>query len=131
MDQQKNIWEQTLHIALWEIGFSVLAVGVLGALDRFQGSVLFGTLIGCGVMICNYFFMAVTVSLAADRAEQGKAEQGKKMIRLSTVLRLAIMALVLFASIKLGADVLALLLPLALFRPALMLSAFFRKKRET
>jgi hypothetical protein len=81
-------------------------------------------------MIANYFFMAVTVSLAADRAERGEVEQAKKMVQTSSVFRLLAMGLVLFLGIKLGANVIALVLPLAFARPILMLAEFFRKKGD-
>jgi hypothetical protein len=81
-------------------------------------------------MIVNYFFMAVTVSLAADRAEQGDPQAGQRMVRLSSTVRLVLMGLALFLGIKLGANVIALVLPLAFQRPILMLAEFFRKKGD-
>ena len=81
-------------------------------------------------MIANYFFMAVTVSLAADRAEQGDPKGAQNMIQLSSIVRLAVMGVVLVIGIKLGANVIALVLPLAFARPILLLAEFFRKKGD-
>ena len=130
MDSRKIVFKETAIIAVGEIILSGIMVGVFAALNRFQWNVLWGALAGSAVMIANYFFMAVTVSLAADRAERGEVEQAKKMVQLSSVGRLIAMGLVLFLGIKLGANVIALVLPLAFARPILMLAEFFRKKGD-
>ena len=130
MDSRKIVYKETAIIAVGEIILSGIMVGIFAALNRFQWNVLWGALAGSAVMIANYFFMAVTVSLAADRAERGEVEQAKKMVQLSSVGRLIAMGLVLFLGIKLGTNVIALVLPLAFARPILMLAEFFRKKGD-
>lgn len=130
MDSRKIVYRETALIAVGEVILSVLMVGVFAALGYFKMNVLWGALSGCGVMIANYFFMAVTVSLASDRAEQGNVQQAQKMIQLSSMVRLVLMGVVLVVAIKLGANVLALLLPLLFARPILMLAEFFRKKGD-
>jgi hypothetical protein len=57
-------------------------------------------------------------------------EQAKKMIRLSSLLRLVMMGIFLFAGFKLGANAIALALPLLLLRPILLVAEFFRKKGD-
>ena len=128
MDSRKIVFRETAIIAIGEILCSGIMVGVFAALGYFQWNVLWGALAGSAVMIANYFFMAVSVSLAADRAERGDVEQAKKMVQLSSTFRLVAMGLLLFLGIKLGANVIALLLPLVFARPILMLAEFFRKK---
>ena len=130
MDSRKIVFKETAIIAVGELICSGIMVGVFAALNLFQWSVLWGALAGSAVMIANYFFMAVTVSLAADRAERGEVEQAKKMVQTSSVFRLLAMGLALFLGIKLGANVIALVLPLAFARPILMLAEFFRKKGD-
>ena len=130
MDSRKIVFKETAIIAVGELVCSGIMVGVFAALNLFQWNVLWGALAGSAVMIANYFFMAVTVSLAADRAEHGEVEQAKKMVQTSSVFRLLAMGLVLFLGIKLGANVIALVLPLAFARPILMLAEFFRKKGD-
>ena len=130
MDSRKIVFKETAIIAVGELILSGIMVGVFAALGHFQWNVLWGALAGSAVMIANYFFMAVTVSLAADRAQQGDVEQAKKMVQMSSVGRLIAMGLVLFLGIKLGANVIALVLPLAFARPILMLAEFFRKKGD-
>ena len=130
MDSRKLVMKQTAVIAVGELLLSAVMVGVFVALGRFSMNVLWGALAGSLVMIGNHFFMAVTVSLAADKAEAGAVEQAKKMIQLSSVIRLLCMGGILIVGIKLGANVLALVLPLAFVRPILMLAEFFGKKGD-
>ena len=130
MDSRKIVFQQTAIIAIGELICSALMVAVFAALGYFRMNVLWGALVGSLVMTANYFFMAVTVSLAADKAQQDQVQQAKKMVQLSSTVRLIAMGIVLFACIKLGANVIALVLPLAFARPILMLAEFFRKKGD-
>ena len=63
-------------------------------------------------------------------AEAGNAKGAQAMIQLSGVVRLVVMGVALLAGIKLGANVIALALPLLFLRPVLMLAEFFRKKGD-
>lgn len=130
MDSRKIVFKETAIVAVGELICSGLMVGVFALLGYFKMNVLWGALAGSCVMIVNYFFMAVTVSLAADRAEQGDPQAGQRMVQLSSTVRLVLMGLALFLGIKLGANVIALVLPLAFQRPILMLAEFFRKKGD-
>ncbi|MBE6960645.1 MAG: hypothetical protein E7448_08010 [Ruminococcaceae bacterium] len=130
MDSRKLVLKETAVIAIGEVLCSAAMVGVFALLGQFSLAVLLGALAGCLIMTANYFFMAVTVSLAADRASQGDVEQGKKMIQLSSTVRLLVMGGALALGIFLGANVIALVLPLAFARPILMLAEFFRKKGD-
>jgi hypothetical protein len=130
MDSKKIVFKETSVIAIGELICCTIMVALFAALGHFQMNVLWGALGGCLVMTANYFFMAITVSLASDRAANGDVQQAQKMIQLSSVVRLFAMGIVLFAGIKLGANVIALVLPLAFARPILMLAEFFRKKGD-
>lgn len=130
MDSRKIVLKETARIAIGEFICSAIMVGIFAALGYFQMNVLWGAFCGCIIMIANYFFMAVTVSLASDRATQGQVQQAQKMVQLSSVVRLLVMGVVLFIGIKLGANVIALVLPLAFARPILMLAEFFGKKGD-
>ena len=130
MDSRKLVLKETAIVAIGELICSVVMVGIFAALGYFQMNVLWGALAGSLVMTGNYFFMAITVSLAADRAQRGEVEQAKKMVQLSSTVRLVVMGVLLFVGIKLGANVIALVLPLAFNRPILMLAEFFRKKGD-
>lgn len=128
MDHRRIVLKETFAVAVGELVCSALMVGVFAALGYFQMNVLWGALAGSVVMIANYFFMAITVNLAADRAEKGEVTQAKKMVQLSSTVRLVVMGVALVVGIKLGANVIALALPLAFLRPILMVTEFFRKK---
>lgn len=128
MQARKHVFRETGIMAVGQLIGGALTVAVFWALGYFQPNVLWGVLAGCLVTLGNYFFMAVTVDLAADRAEKGEVQQAQKMVHLSSTVRLVVMGLVLFLCIRMGANVVALLVPLLLERPILMLSEFFRKK---
>ena len=130
MDSRKIVLKETVVIAIGELICSGLMLCVYAALGHFQLKVLWSALGGCAVMIANHFFMSVTVCLAADRAERGEVETAKKSVQLSSVVRLLCMGVALFVGIRLGADVIALVLPLAFTRPILMVGELFGKKGE-
>lgn len=130
MDSRKIVFQETAIVAVGELIGAAIIVGIFAALGMFQMRVVWSALAGSAIVIVNYFLMAVTVSLAADRAEKGEVEQGQKMIRLSSTVRLLVMAVALFVGIRLGAQVVALALPLVLVRPILLLAEFFRKKGD-
>lgn len=130
MDPRKIVFKETAIVALGVALLSAAMVGVFAALGYFKMNVLWGAVAGWAVITANYFVMAVTVSLAADRAEAGNAKGAQTMIQLSGVVRLAVMGLVLFVGIRLGANVIALALPLLFVRPVLFMSEFFRKKGD-
>lgn len=130
MDSRNTVIKETAILALGEGILSAATVGIFTLLGQFQWNVLWGAAAGCAVIVLNYFFMAVTVSLAADRAAQGSPKAGQNMIQVSSVLRLILMGGALLLGIKLGANVIALVLPLAFQRPILMLAEFFRKKGD-
>lgn len=130
MNSRKIVYKETAIVAVGELICCALMVGVFAALGYFQMNVLWGALAGAGVMTANYFFMAVTVSLAADKAQQGQTKQAKQMVQISSTVRLILMGIVLVAGIKLGANVIALALPLVFVRPILMVAEFFRKKGD-
>ena len=130
MDSRRIVFRETAIIAVGEAICCGIMVGVFALLNSFSMNVLWGAICGYVTMVGNYFFMSVTVSLAADRAEQGNVEQGKKMIRLSSTVRLVVMLVIMLIAIKLGANLIALALPLLFARPVLMLAEFFRKKGD-
>lgn len=130
MDSRKIVFRETAIIAVGELICAAIMVCIFAALGYFTMAVLWGALGGCLIMIANYFFMAVTVSLAADRAEAGEVQQAQKMVQLSSTVRLIAMGVALFIGVKLGANVVALALPLVFARPILMLAEFFRKKGD-
>jgi CBS domain containing-hemolysin-like protein len=117
-------------IAIGELICSAVMVGVFAMLGFFRWNVLWSALAGSVLMVLNFFFLSVTVSLASDRAAQGEVKSAQKMIQTSSTVRLLVLGVALLAGIKIGANPLALLLPLAFQRPILMVAEFFRKKGD-
>jgi hypothetical protein len=130
MDSRKVVMRETAAMAVGEILLSAAMVGVFAALGYFKMNVLWGALFGCLVMIVNHLFLAITVSMATDRAAKGNVQQAQKMIQLSSSTRLVLLGVVLVVCLKLGANPLALLLPLLFARPILMLWELFGKKED-
>lgn len=130
MDSRKIVFRETAIVAVGEILCTAVMVGVFAALGYFKMNVLWGAAAGCSIMVINYFFMAMIASLAADRAEKGETQQAKKMIQLSSAIRLVLMALAVFVGVRLKANVIALVVPLLFVRPVLLVAEFFRKKGD-
>ena len=130
MDSRKIVYRETGIIAIGEVICSAIMVGVFAALDMFQMNVLWSALGGCLVMIVNYFFMSVVVTLAMDKAKKGEVKRAQKMVQLSTIARLVLMGAAVFLGVKLGGNVIAMALPLLFARPTLLLAEFFRKKGD-
>lgn len=128
MGSRRIVLKETAIVAVGEVICSGIMVGVFAAIGKFDTTVLFSALGGSFLMTVNYFFMAVIASLAVDRAEKGEPAEGKKLISISSVVRLLLLGVLLIAGIRLGANVLALVLPLAFVRPILLMAEFFRKK---
>lgn len=129
MDSRKIVWKECGIVALGVTVCTGLMFGVYALIGRFATSVLLGGLAGILVAVANFFFMAVLVSLAADKAEKGDPQAGQKLIKSSYPIRILVLAVVLFACAKSGwFDLIALVLPLVFVRPTITIAEFFRKK---
>ena len=109
---------------------TAIMVAVFYALDKFSLTVLWSAFAGATVVMLNHLFLVITVELAADRAEKGDPEAAKRMVSLSSVIRLICMGAAILLFVKLEGNVIALVLPLAFSRPVLMVTEFFRKKGD-
>ena len=128
-ESRKYVLKETKIVLLGEAIGLALMYGVYALLGKFGISVLLGGLIGALLAAGNFFFMAMTVTLAADRAEQQDVEGGKKLVKGSYPIRILVLAGVLFLCGKSGYfDVLALALPLLFVRPTLTVAEFFGKQ---
>ena len=129
MDSRKIVFQETGIVALGQAVCVALMLGVYGLLGFFGVKVLLGALVGAAIAIANFFFMAVVVSMAADRAQEQDVEGGQKMLKGAYPVRLIVLAVILVACGKSGLfDLVALVLPLLFVRPVLMVAGFFRKK---
>ena len=125
------VYRETAAIAVGEVLCVGLMLGVYALAGQLDRAAVLGGVLGGVLAICNFFFMAVGASLAADRAEQQNVKGGTALVRMSFLLRYLVLFLILFAAAKSGRfQVLALVLPLVFVRPILMLGEFFRKSGE-
>ena len=132
MDSRKIVLQETSVIAIGEaicVPLMTLAFFLCGHFDR---TVVFGGIAGALIATANFFFMAVSTSLAADKAQQQDVKGGQATMRFSYFFRLIFMFGALVVCAKSGMmALLALGIPLALIRPIIMIAEFFRGKGGT
>ena len=128
LESRKIVIRESLYILLGVSALTALMYGIYALIGLFDIGVLLGGLVGTVLACGNFFFMAVTASIAADKAEEQNVNGGNRIIRLSYPVRLLVLTGVLLACGFSGVfDPIALVLPLAFVRPVLMLGTFFRK----
>lgn len=131
MESRKYVIKETLRVALGVAVCVAAMIGVFALLGQFSREVVLGGIVGGLVAVGNFFFMAVGVTLAADKAEEQDVRGGKAMVSSSYTIRLIVMAVVLFAAAKSGyCNVFALVIPLLFVRPVLTIGEFFRKSGD-
>lgn len=127
MESRKFIYKETAIVALGQAVCIGVMLGIFALLGEFDRSILLGGVFGGVAAVANFFFMAVGASLAADKAEKQDVKGGKATVQLSYIVRMAVLAIILFALVKSGlCNVIALVLPLAFTRPILSVGEFFR-----
>lgn len=132
MDSRKVVFRETGIVAIGQVLCVAVMMGVFALLGRFDRSVVLGGIVGGLLAIFNFFFMAVCVSLASDKAARQDVKGGQNLVRISYFVRLLVLFGVLFACLKSGLfQIFALLLPLIFTRPILTIAEFFRKSGET
>ena len=131
MDSRKIVFRETAVVAIGEVIGVAVMYAVFTLLGYFDKPVLLGGMIGGGMAILNFLFMAIGASLAADKAEAQNVKGGKSLLQTSMLLRYAVMFIVLFACAKSGLfNTIALVVPLVFVRPTITVAEFFRKKEE-
>lgn len=131
MDSRKIVFRETAVVAIGEVVGVAVMYAVFALLGYFDKTVLFGGMIGGGMAILNFLFMAIGASLAADKAEAQNVKGGKSLLQTSMLLRYIVLFVVLFACAKSGLfNTIALVVPLVFVRPTITVAEFFRKKEE-
>ena len=131
MDSRKIVYRETGIIAIGQGVSLVLMFAVYAVIGKMNGSVVLGGLAGAVLAIANFFFMAVSASVASDKAVNQDVNGGKKLMKSSYILRIGALFLLLFLLVKSGVcDPLASIIPLALVRPTITVAEFFRKSKE-
>ena len=127
-DKQQTLRELA-GVAAGELLVLGLIYGAFAALGKLDGKVLLGGALGAVTAILNYFLMAVTIYAAAAKAEAGDPVRAKRLVSLSMLGRFALMIALLVIGAKSGAcNVIAMVIPLAVFRLLIFAAEFFRKK---
>ena len=128
MDSRKLVIKQTITIAVGQAVCVAAMIGIFALLGQFNTSVLLGGVVGGVLAVLNFLTMAISAMIAADKAMEQDVKGGQATVRMSMILRLAVIAIVLIAFAKSGlCNVLAMVLPLAFTRPVLMFTEFFGK----
>lgn len=128
MDSRKLVIKQTITIAVGQAVCVAAMIGIFALLGQFNTSVVLGGVVGGVLSVLNFLTMAIGAMIAADKAMEQDVKGGQATVRMSMLLRLAVIAVVLIAFAKSGlCNVLAMVLPLAFTRPVLMFTEFFGK----
>ncbi len=132
MDSRKLVLRETAVVAIGQAVCVAAMLGICVLLGLYSRSVLLGGIFGGILAVLNFFFMAISAMMAADKAESQNVAGGKATVQLSFILRMAVLFVILFALIKSGlCDALASVLPLVFTRPILSIGEFFRKSGES
>ena len=134
MNDIRQVKQDILIVTLGEIIAATLMIGVYLLIRKMSLLVGIGALIGVLLAVGNYVFMAAGVLSAAKKAEAGDEQRAKRVITISRLVRYLVLfgillAVVLSKRFELP-EMIAILVPLVLFRPILSLGEFFRKGGE-
>ena len=128
MDIRKFILRHTLILTVGELVCVGAMVGIYALLGQLNWTVPVGGAIGLLLAVGNFFFMALSASSAADKAQNQDVKGGKATVKSSFLFRLLVMFAQLFVFAKAGvADPIAMVVPLFLVRPIISVVAFFEK----
>jgi len=131
MNSRTFILQETFFLLLGELLCSAIIVGIYALLGALQPGVIWGVLVGTVLSTANFFMLCISADAAASRAQEQNVKGGKSLMRVSYQVRLIVLFVVLFAFAKSGlCSPLAMVLPLVLFRPILMVIEFLRKPGE-
>lgn len=134
MNDNKQLLRELLIVGVGEALCVAVMLLIYFFLHLLNLTVVLAAVIGAALVVLNFFIMILGVVSAAKKAEGGDVIGGKRAMRLSMTVRFVLMVGVLAAAAlsKLFAleAMLALLIPLLLFRPIISLGEFFRKSGE-
>lgn len=131
MNSRTFILHETLYLLLGELLCSGVIVGIYALLGLLQSNVIWGVAAGSVLSAANFFMLGVSADAAASKAQEQDVKGGKSLMRMSYQMRLIVLFVILFALAKGGVcNPLAMVLPLLLFRPILMVIEFLRKPGE-
>ena len=128
MDVRKFVLKETRIITIGEcIGVAAMW-GIYALLGHFDRTVLLGGIVGAVISVLNFFFMAISADMAADRAMNQDVKGGKKMMQSFMMTRMLVIFVILIAFAKSGlCNPLAMVIPFVMVRPTITVAEFFRK----
>lgn len=128
MNIRNFILRQIGIIAIGQLICVGAMIGIFALLGHFDITVVIGGIVGAVLSLGNFFFMAISADMAADKAANQDVKGGQAAIKSSFLLRLVVIFVVLAVFAKSGiANPLAMVLPLVFVRPILTVAEFFRK----
>ena len=131
MDSRKFVLTETAIIAAGQAICVGVMIGIFALLGKFDTSVWLGGVAGGALAVINFFFMAMAATVASEKAVEQNVKGGQLIMRLSYMVRLAVLFIILYALVKSGScNVLTAVLPLLFTRPVLFVAEFFRKSGE-
>jgi hypothetical protein len=131
MNTRKFIIRETGFLALGLLICIGAMIGIFAMLGQLDYTVILGGAIGGVLALANFFFMAISADMAADQAKEQEQTTGKKIIKVSYGMRLLILGVFLSVFAKTGVcNLIALVAPLALVFPIVMVIEFFRKSGD-
>ena len=131
MNSQKIVFKETGIVLLGQVICVPVMYGIFALLGYFDSTVLLGGIVGAVLATANFFFMAISTSLAADKAEKQDVKGGQALIQLSYLLRQILLFVLLIVCAKSGRmHLIALVLPLVFVRLIITIAEFIRKKGD-
>lgn len=129
MESRNSIWNDVLIIAVGQLIFIGIMVGIFAVTGHFALNVIWGGLMGGVLATANFAIMALAADKAAQKAQNQDVAGGQKLLTLSYTARMALLfgALVLCALSGVF-NLIALAIPLVFNRPILTLAEYLRKK---
>ena len=128
MNTKQFVLRETGMLAIGEAICAGITVGVFAAAGYYNTPVLLGAVVGLLIAVANFFLMAVVAEAAADRAVNDDVKGGKAILKTSQSLRLLGMFALIFLLAKTGVcNAIAMVVPVLLAQPMLMVIEFFRK----
>ena len=131
MDSRKLVYRESGIIALGEAICLAVMLAIFAMLGYFDSSVLLGGILGTLLAVLNFFFMAVSATLASDKAQEQDVKGGAALMKGSYAVRMLVIFVILFALVKSGlCNPIASVLPLVFVQPIITVAEFFRKSGE-
>lgn len=131
MESRKIVFQETLTVAMGVALCAAVMVGIFALLGYFDMNVVWGAVAGSLIAICNFFAMAMTTTLAAEKAVNQDVKGGQALVQMSYIGRMAVLLVVLVLCAKSGwFNLIALVIPLVFVRPVLTVAEFFKKKGD-